>query len=43
MAAWINALADNPDLNAASQKAFGESYDALLNEAMAWAAIEASH
>jgi hypothetical protein len=42
MAAWINALAENPDLDAASQKAFGESYDALLNEAMAWASIEAS-
>ncbi len=42
MAVWINALADTPDLDAASQKAFGESYDALLNEAMAWAAIEAS-
>jgi hypothetical protein len=42
MAAWVNAMAEDPDLNATSQKAFGVDYNTLLQEAMGWAAIEAS-
>ncbi len=40
MAAWINALAGNADLDATAKQAFGEGYDALLEEGMTWAAVE---
>lgn len=42
LAQWVNALANNSDLDATAKEAFGVGYDALLQEAMAWSATEAS-
>lgn len=42
LVAWVNALAQSTDLDATAQAAFGVGYQALLAEAMAWSATEAS-
>lgn len=42
MAEWVNDMATEPDLDAATRKAFNEDYVALCKEASSWAATEAS-
>jgi hypothetical protein len=42
LAAWVNAMATNGDLDATATGAFGVGYEALLAESMAWSASEAS-
>ncbi len=40
LAAFINAMPEMSDLDAASQTAFGETYDAMLAEACEWSRME---
>ena len=42
LAAWVNALAKDADLDATAQAAFGVGYEALLADAMAWSATAVS-
>lgn len=41
LGAWLDAMADEPDLDAATQRAFGVDYATLLKQATAWSGEQA--